>query len=226
MPVYPSGSKVTLQLALIISYGPRDVLLKGRMWASSLMQDFSSFPQTWSLYQLTSTFENTVPRGLYRDPFSFITSGALSVVGVHSRIWILPQMPCREVLLWTLSWRQYQAAASSSLSHEIPSYKNYLSFGHLCHRACVEGSRTLVRGGSTMWHQTQAITFGNKYGGCFPSEQSAKFSLLLRQGLVCLRMASNSLWGWGWTIKAIIWWWWWVCVRKQTGHGVCECVWV
>lgn len=57
----------------------------------------------------------------------------------------------------------------------------------------MEGSRTLVRAGSTMWHPTQAITFGNKYGGCFQSEQSTEFSLLLRWGLVCLGMASNSL---------------------------------
>lgn len=78
MPVYPNGSKVTLQLALIISYGPRDacchcslVLPEGRMWTSSLMQDFPLFLQTWSLYQLASTFENAVPGGLYGDPFSF-----------------------------------------------------------------------------------------------------------------------------------------------------------
>lgn len=84
MPVYPKGSKVTLQLALIISYGPRDAcchcslgLPEGRMWTSSLMQDFPLFLQTWSLYQLASTFENTVPWGLYGDPFSFITSRVL-----------------------------------------------------------------------------------------------------------------------------------------------------
>lgn len=78
MPVYPNGSKVTLQLALIISYGPRDacchcslVLPEGRMWTSSLMQDCPLFLQTWSLYQLASTFENAVPGGLYGDPFSF-----------------------------------------------------------------------------------------------------------------------------------------------------------
>lgn len=57
----------------------------------------------------------------------------------------------------------------------------------------MEGSRTLVRAGSTMWRPTQAITFGNKYGGCFQSEQSTEFSLLLRWGLVCLGIASNSL---------------------------------
>lgn len=87
MPVYPNGSKVTLQLALIISYGPRDacchcslILREGHIWTSSLMQDFSLFLQTWSLYQLASTLENTVPGGWYGDPFSFITSRDLSVV--------------------------------------------------------------------------------------------------------------------------------------------------
>lgn len=88
IPVYPNcnHSKVLLQLALI-SYGPRDacchcllVLLEGRIWTSSLTQDFPLFLQTWSLYQLASILGNTVPGGRYGDPFPFITSRDLSVV--------------------------------------------------------------------------------------------------------------------------------------------------
>lgn len=210
MPVYPKGSKVTLQLALIISYGPRDAcchcslgLPEGRMWTSSLMQDFPLFLQTWSLYQLASTFENTVPWGLYGDPFSFITSRVLLFFFLNFdpllHLDLTTNAPQGGTLL-DFVWTSIPGRCLH-VSHESPSYKNYLSFGHLCHRACVEGSRTLVRAGSTMWHPTQAITFGNKYGGCFQSEQSTESSLLLRWGLVCLGMASNSLWGWGWTIS-------------------------
>lgn len=155
------------------------------------MQDFPLFLQTWSLHQLASTFENTVPGGWYGDPFSFITSRDLSVV-LLLIFFKLRSSPASG------SYHKCPAGRHSpglfpdfntrlppprlSLSREIPSYKNYLSFGHLRHRARVEGSRTLVRAASTMWHQTQAMTFGSKYGVCFPSEQSTEFPPFIETG--------------------------------------------
>lgn len=141
-----------------------------------------------SLCRLASAFRNKLPWVLYGDLLSFITSRQSSMI-----------------LLFLTSYHKWppgthspdfnnQAAVFSSLTRNNPS-KNHSSFGGLCHSTCMESRGELVRASSTRCHQTQVIMFTSKYGTCFSSWViCSPFPLLLRWGLVYLRMASNSLW--------------------------------
>lgn len=140
-----------------------------------------------SLCRLASAFRNKLPWVPYGDPFSFITSRQSSMI-----------------LLFLTSYHKWPPGTHSpdfnnqvvvflSLTRNNPS-KNHSSFGGLCHSTCME-SRELLRASSTRCHQTQVIMFTSKYATCFSSWViHSSFPLLLRWGLVYLRMASSSLW--------------------------------
>lgn len=134
-----------------------------------------------SLYRLASAFRNKWPWAPYGDPFSFIASRELSMILLFLTSYLLTSIT---------------RLLSSCLSQET----TLLRISHLL-GVCVTAhvwraeENSWGRARFTRWHQTQVIMFSSKDGTRFSSwDVNSVFSLLLRWGLIYLRMALNSLW--------------------------------